>query len=304
MNKLEELSAVSNHGQYLERMAKSSFFSTKQNIPPIIASYGCKTVLDVGCADGAFTKRIADETGAEVTGLDINSTSIELAKSKFPGINFICSSLFDLEEDRMFDCIVFCSVLHEVSSYCAEEKIRYTDIPIRFTIERACKHLNPGGIIVIREMVKQPGDERYTVEFKTKEYSDLFKKFTGITKCDGNTWVNGPGGDFLPLTKTPGYVDYSARYLDGNNAWLISKDLLIEFLLVATWGKESWDRETKERKLICKKQQFFSFLKDCGLAINSYTKTNEEYPKYWRKICHVFKKDCPETTCLIVAQKQ
>ena len=288
MNKLEELSATSNHGQYLERMAKSLFFSTKQNIPPIIASYGCKTVLDVGCADGSFTKRIADETGAEVTGLDINAKNISIAREKFPNIDFICSELKYLGEDMMFDCILFCSVMHEISSYDLDEKIRFTSEPIREAVELAAKHLNPNGILIIRDGLKPPAEPRGE-GFISSEYRDLFKKFLN---------------EFPPLKRHkelyPQCVELDLKDVPA----LYSEEIFMEFFMIATWGDESWSREINERKFICSRGEWYDILFKNGFNVNSFTSTNEEYPKYCRKFLNnPYAWIMPPTTCLIVAQK-
>lgn len=300
MNIPEQLSSMngSNYKQYLDRMAKSSFFSTKQNIPPIITSYKCKTVLDIGCADGSFSNRIAEETGAKVTGLDINSKSIELAKEKFPNLEFIHSDINHLDKNRKFDCIVFCSVMHEISSYFPHEEYRYMKFPIKNAISEAEKHLNPGGILIIRDSVRHPslinGGLIEHVEFSNEEYRDMFIKFME--------------NDFKPVQKANKF-DYTFTYRKGKTDFdfLVCEELLLEFLMVATWGKESWDREVKEKKLICTKNDWFQFLTKNNFKINSYTQTNEEYPKYCRKIYKIippYDWVMPEMVCLIVAQKE
>src|SRR5262245_54447741 len=41
-----------------------------------------KTTLEVACGSGGITCRMAQETGAQCVGVDINSTAIEAAKSR------------------------------------------------------------------------------------------------------------------------------------------------------------------------------------------------------------------------------
>ena len=293
MNTLEQLSSETNHSEYLSRMEKSSHFSTKQNIPSIIAAHGCKTVLDVGCADGSFTKRIADESGAETTGLDINEKSIRLARKKFPGIDFVCAELSHLGSDKKFDCIVFCSVMHEISSYFPITWFRYTKKPIERAIMFATAHLNPGGIIIVRDglsHMQQYAQKFVRTKFTSTKYSKLFKKFTeefaakDIFNTPQKIWIE-----------------------EGKTEFLIAEDYLMEFLLIATWGTRSWKREVRERKLICTKSEWIEILKSNGLKICSWLQTNEEYPEYFEKICEGTRWDgweIPDTTCVVVAKKE
>ena len=285
---------MNNYSEYLKRMSDSSYFSTKQNIPSIIRSHGCKTVLDVGCADGSFTKRIADESGVEVTGLDINKKSISLARKQFPNIDFICGELSHLGNDKMFDCIVFCSVMHEISSYCPITGFRYTKKPIDHAIMLATAHLNPGGIIIVRDGLASNHNEfpnLKCVVFTSKENAALFKKFVGGAF---------PG---MAMNLTTNYR-FKNWWEFKNNKFLISEDLLLEFLLTATWGKASWRREVKERKLICTKDEWFEMFKKNNLNVVSYLQTNEEYPEYFEKIIKVSEWIVPETMCVIVAKKE
>ena len=281
---------IDNHKEYLKRMAESSHFSTKQNIPSIILSHGCKNVLDVGCADGSFTKQIADVTGASVTGIDINEKNVKLAKKKFKDIDFICTDILHLDSDKMYDCIVFCSVMHEISSYYPLTYARYTSNPIKWAISRAYLHLNPGGIIIIRDGLSHK--QQYTqdfrqIKFTSTKFDKLFKKFD--TEFAAKSIFNTPEKIWIELSKLK---------------YLIAEDYLLEFLLTATWGTRSWKREIKERKLICTKQEWFELLQTNNFKICSYLQTNEEYPEYFRQICNTLYWDIPETTCLIVAKKE
>ena len=50
-------------------------------------------LLDVGCGNGAFAE-FASGAGYEVIGLDVDATSIEIARSReIPGASFHCVSL-------------------------------------------------------------------------------------------------------------------------------------------------------------------------------------------------------------------
>lgn len=283
----------SNHIEYLERMAESAHFSTKQNIPSIILSNGCRSVLDVGCADGSFTNKIREFTGAVVTGIDNNPKNIKLAKKKFPDIRFVEAEIGKLEPNEKFDCVVFCSVMHEISSYFPITGMKYTKTPIKNAIVKAWEHLNPNGIMIIRDGLSTSYPIwRYStrVRFVDKKTARLFKKFMD--------------GDFLPLNNPNVYGKSRYTEMEKDSLFYVEQELLMEFLLTATWGRRSWKRETKERKLICDKGEWYDLIEENGFIVESYLQTNEEYSKYFRNICDFEKGwNLPETTCLIVARK-
>ena len=49
-------------------------------------------ILDIGCGKGRFTSRLKSATGSPVTALDISSTAIEIAQSRYPDIEFVVAA--------------------------------------------------------------------------------------------------------------------------------------------------------------------------------------------------------------------
>lgn len=95
-------------------------------------------VLDIGCASGWLTTRVAQilpET--EVTGLDISQKMIKYARVKHPKPNFICGDAHKLPfPDESFDLII-----------CTETLEHVVD-PLRVLLEiRRCLSLNGQAII-------------------------------------------------------------------------------------------------------------------------------------------------------------
>jgi len=77
-----------------------------------------KKVLDVGCGNGYVLSKYAEE-GAEVFGIDITETGIDLCKKRFEysGLkgNFQVANAEDLPfADETFDCVCSMGVLHHV----------------------------------------------------------------------------------------------------------------------------------------------------------------------------------------------
>jgi ubiquinone/menaquinone biosynthesis C-methylase UbiE len=77
-----------------------------------------KTVLDVGCGDGALTYRIAKK-GADVIGIDNSEEGIKLAKEIFNkkkiSANFILTDAYKMPiENNSIDCAVLSDVIEHV----------------------------------------------------------------------------------------------------------------------------------------------------------------------------------------------
>jgi 2-polyprenyl-3-methyl-5-hydroxy-6-metoxy-1,4-benzoquinol methylase len=74
-------------------------------------------VLDLGCGNGYVASRIAGQ-GHAVTGVDVSSEGIEIARVSFPGISYqLCSVYDDDLLDRVggqFDCVVSLEVVEHL----------------------------------------------------------------------------------------------------------------------------------------------------------------------------------------------
>ena len=47
-----------------------------------------------------------------------------------------------------YDTIIFSSILHEISSYCEDESIRFTEIPIKNALRKTNELLTDNGSII------------------------------------------------------------------------------------------------------------------------------------------------------------
>ena len=71
-----------------------------------------KRLLEVGCGDGNLTALLAHRT-QEITAIDPDKSSIDAARSKVPGVNFLVGSGENLDfTGNSFDIILFSYSLH------------------------------------------------------------------------------------------------------------------------------------------------------------------------------------------------
>ena len=69
--------------------------------------------IDLGCGTGSFTRRLFQNSEAELFGLDISSKAIQLARQKEKKINFLVGDVENLQfDDGFFDLVVYSGILH------------------------------------------------------------------------------------------------------------------------------------------------------------------------------------------------
>lgn len=142
---------LQNRAVYLERMSKP--LQEKLRVTHYIDN-DASHILDVGCADGAVTLAMAELfPEKQFLGIDLDGDFVEQAKAEavrrgVTNVRFEKVYLRDLlTRDERFDTITFISVLHEFYSY--GEGIS----SVVKALADAEELLNPGGDIVIRDMV-------------------------------------------------------------------------------------------------------------------------------------------------------
>ena len=92
-------------------------------------------ILDLGCATGWMTSRLAEFGIAE--GVDLSETAIAMARSQFPGIRFTAGDLYEISlTAEAFDIVV-----------CQEVIAHVGDPP--GLIQRIDSVMKPGGYLVI-----------------------------------------------------------------------------------------------------------------------------------------------------------
>jgi 2-polyprenyl-3-methyl-5-hydroxy-6-metoxy-1,4-benzoquinol methylase len=159
---------------YLERMSKS--LQEKLKVISYIPE-GAKDALDVGCADGSITEAMANLLpNITFLGIDLSHDFVGQASAKTShaqNLSFKRQYLREsLAEEKRYDVIFFTSVLHEFFSY--GEGIS----SVLKALADAHELLNPGGVIIIRDMVlpeytKHTHTIADTIEKKVTSKEDL-----------------------------------------------------------------------------------------------------------------------------------
>ena len=89
-------------------------------------------VLDIGCAEGTIARRIAQLTGATVTGFDLHDPAIVAAWAQGPG-ELVTGDAHELPfEDKSFDLVLGLEVLEHVADpdQVLSEMVRVTKRPL------------------------------------------------------------------------------------------------------------------------------------------------------------------------------
>lgn len=83
----------------------------------------CRSILDVGCGDGALISYLNDGS-KELLGIDSEQTCIDKAngENKTKNTEFVCLSFEDFGTERRFDAVTFVASLHHMNMEAAIEK--------------------------------------------------------------------------------------------------------------------------------------------------------------------------------------
>jgi 2-polyprenyl-3-methyl-5-hydroxy-6-metoxy-1,4-benzoquinol methylase len=85
-------------------------------LPYLKSHFSAKRVLDVGCGSGYLTKFLAD-LGNEVTGVDNSEAAITICKARYPDLEFILSSAYELADTlrgRKFELVTAFDVIEHL----------------------------------------------------------------------------------------------------------------------------------------------------------------------------------------------
>ena len=155
-------------------------------------NYMGKKVLDVGCGNGYVLSKYADE-GAEVSGVDITKTGIDLCKKRFEYLglkgDFQVADAQNLPfENNTFDCICSMGVLHHVPD-------------TKKAVSEIYRVLKPGGRLIVmfyyRGSAKYQWRYRIRSIFSSKSLQRLVNEVDGVGNPKGTVFSRSELADTL-----------------------------------------------------------------------------------------------------------
>lgn len=75
-----------------------------------------ESILEVGCGQGSFTKRLL-EISKDVTAIDVSESAISQAKKAAGGAQFVVSSLENFYPERRYDVVVCAEILYYIKDH-------------------------------------------------------------------------------------------------------------------------------------------------------------------------------------------
>ena len=96
-----------------------------------ITAYKCRTVMDIGCAEGYFVHRAAEQCGCVALGVDADVRRLTMAHSaatlsRLQGAAFMYAEVSPefIQQLPSFDLVIFMSVLHHIMYADGVERAR------------------------------------------------------------------------------------------------------------------------------------------------------------------------------------
>ena len=126
-------------------------FIERYTLMALIGNLHDKTVLDMACGDGVYTRQFRQAGAAEVTGVDVSSAMVELAEAKERaepiGCRYVCADAATFEPAAPVDLVSAIYLLNYART--PEELERFVG---------ACfRALHPGGLLVgFNDNVRRP----------------------------------------------------------------------------------------------------------------------------------------------------
>lgn len=128
-------------------------------------------ILDLGCGKGRLTQRLKMITSGAVTAVDISPTAVQIAKARYPGIEFMADAIPPLRfPDGSFDLVV------------TGELLWYLLPKLPELLGEIRRVLKPGGHYLAIQQFYQPGEQSYGNEImEAPEDCVAFVKAAGLT---------------------------------------------------------------------------------------------------------------------------
>ena len=134
-----------------------------------------KSVLEIGCGTGLFTKRVNELTNSKVTAIDISETLISIAKTKVPSCKFMRMDAMNMIfQPNLFDVVYGSSILHHLHIETALNEIHRVLKPAGKIVFAEPNMLNPHiflqkNIPVLKRYWGDIPDESAIIRWRLKE---------------------------------------------------------------------------------------------------------------------------------------
>ncbi len=150
--------------QYDEKLAFLNSFEGVQ-FAKMLGDLKGKKVLDLGCGTGRLTDLLLNN-GGEVSGIDVSEKMLEVARKKYPWVNFAQADAENLPfKDDEFDVVVSAFVI-----------VHFKDLQKLF--DEVCRVLKSGGIFVLTNI-----NQKKAPKLKLKNGEEIIiKSFYHIPK--------------------------------------------------------------------------------------------------------------------------
>jgi SAM-dependent methyltransferase len=177
-----------------------------------------RSVLDLGCGEGFFSRRFIQLGARRVVGVDISPAMIELARSRERedplGVEYICADVKDLAGElsgiERFDIVAAAYLLHYSTT---EQELQQMCASI-------VRHLPTGGrFVTLNENPNQPADA-----------------YAGYEQYGFNKTVVSPRHEGSEIT----YWMVSGRELFSFHAWHFERETYERVLCAAGFSEFSW----------------------------------------------------------------
>jgi len=216
---------MGNETTYLETMNNAN--TDKHKLLKFINSN--EKVLEIGPGGGIILEMLEEKTeGSNIYGMDISEEVckrlILKANSLNKKWNIIQGDFFNIKNNEKYDNIIFCSILHELFSFCETNGKRYNKETIYNAMEKSIGLLTDNGKIIIRDGIANSENKTVVVVFNDISLENLFVDYCNSFK-----------GFDLKVNKIAEFK-YEMPY-----------NSMMESLYTVNWGPESLPFEVEEQ---------------------------------------------------------
>ncbi|WP_017212958.1 class I SAM-dependent methyltransferase [Clostridium beijerinckii] len=138
-------------------------------------------VLDLGCGNGALTKKISD-MGADVIGMDASGEMLEIARKNYPEITFIQDDAVKFTLNEQVDAIFSNAVFHWIDNQDGLLESVYNGLKINGSL--VCEFGGYGCTETIHSFLQKAFEAR-GLEYKRTFYFPTIDEYTPILKKHG-----------------------------------------------------------------------------------------------------------------------